>query len=343
MAGYARIFDGWLTPYKKNRSLATYERESQLILGRPVNILDPIDRGLLKFNSTFLEYTDRYFYLRGWAAMGGVPITLVFFWFAVWFGVDLYAPLNERLEAQVTASWIALSVLSLCCIASFYFAVLKDFFCYTHYPIRFNRIKRKVYVFRHNGTDGVLDLDWENTYWFVGRSRDGSDISYDLRCHILDAQGIVRDTFAVGHFAATRAEIFQHWEMIRRYMEESPATLPFPPLMLVVSTEPTWLNCMTIQVGGASGHSPLFMLLTVPWAFFRWISQITCRRPRWPDEVEAACQIPPNDPYLLPEPKSSGEVEGIDEAAEAALFDYRERAEAEALAYEKANPVTANT
>ncbi|WP_157395921.1 DUF6708 domain-containing protein [Pseudomonas weihenstephanensis] len=287
-------------------------------------------------NGVFVEYVDRYFYLRGWAAMGGVPIACVFLGFSLFFGFDLYGFSNVRAESQVVAAWVAVSVLGGFSMAVFYFALLRDFFCYTHYPIRFNRINRKVYVFRHNGEGGVLDLDWDKVYWFVGRSRDGSDISFDLRCHVLDADGIVRDTFAVGHFASTRAEILQHWEMIRRYMEESPAALPFPPLALVISTEPTWRNCITIQVGGASGHSPLFMLLTVPWAFFRWISQITCRRPRWPDEVEAECQIPIDDPYRLAEPASSGEVVGLDEVAEAALFEYRQKAEAAALAYEAA-------
>ncbi|GLX90411.1 hypothetical protein Pfra02_29790 [Pseudomonas fragi] len=332
----SRVFDGWLTRYKKNCLLREYEIRSRLSRKVVIEALPPIDKGLLRMNGVFVEYVDRYFYLRGWAAMGGVPIACVFLGFSLFFGFDLYGFSNVRAESQVVAAWVAVSVLGGFSMAVFYFALLRDFFCYTHYPIRFNRINRKVYVFRHNGEGGVLDLDWDKVYWFVGRSRDGSDISFDLRCHVLDADGIVRDTFAVGHFASTRAEILQHWEMIRRYMEESPAALPFPPLALVISTEPTWRNCITIQVGGASGHSPLFMLLTVPWAFFRWISQITCRRPRWPDEVEAECQIPIDDPYRLAEPASSGEVVGLDEVAEAALFEYRQKAEAAALAYEAA-------
>lgn len=332
----SRVFDGWLTRYKKNCLLREYEISSRLSRKVVIEALPPIDKGLLRMNGVFVEYVDRYFYLRGWAAMGGVPIACVFLGFSLFFGFDLYGFSNVRAESQVVAAWVAVSVLGGFSMAVFYFALLRDFFCYTHYPIRFNRINRKVYVFRHNGEGGVLDLDWDKVYWFVGRSRDGSDISFDLRCHVLDADGIVRDTFAVGHFASTRAEILQHWEMIRRYMEESPAALPFPPLALVISTEPTWRNCITIQVGGASGHSPLFMLLTVPWAFFRWISQITCRRPRWPDEVEAECQIPIDDPYRLAEPASSGEVVGLDEVAEAALFEYRQKAEAAALAYEAA-------
>ncbi|MFN1266787.1 DUF6708 domain-containing protein [Pseudomonas lundensis] len=332
----ARVFDGWLTPYKKNRLLWESEIISHLSREVVIETLPPVDKGLLRVNGVFAEYADRYFHLRGWAAMGGVPIACVFLWFTLFFCFDLYVFSNIRTESQIVAAWVAVSVLGGFTIAVFYFTLLKEFFCYTHYPIRFNRVSRKVYVFRHNGKGGVVDLDWDGVYWFVGRSRDGSDISYDLRCHVLDAEGIVRDTFAVGHFASTRAEILQHWEMIRRYMEGSPADLPFPPLALVLSTKPTWRNCITIQVGGASGHSPVFMLLTLPWAFFRWISQITCRRPRWPDEVEAECQIPIDDPYRLPEPVSSGEVIGLDEVSEAALFEYREKAEAAALAYEAA-------
>ena len=80
------------------------------------------------------------------------------------------------------------------------------------------------------------------------------------------------------------------------------------------------------------------MLLTVPWAFFRWISQLTCRRPRWPDDVEEACQVPLDDPYRLPEPVSCGVVAGMDAAAEAALLEYREKAQLAAEAYENAHP-----
>ena len=336
----SREFEGWLTSYKINRELNPYELDESLNTSVPIDIW-PSDRGLIKANGAFLEFIDRYFYLRGWAAMGCMPIAGACLYLFFLFGGSIHTPPNNGgtlTFEYVFSGWLATVLFGLLLAAICFFGLQKDFFCYTHYPIRFNRLNRKVYVFRHNGKGGVLALDWDKAYWFVGRTRDGSDISYDLRCHVLDTQGIVRDTFAVGHFAATRAEILQHWEMIRRYMEESPATLPFPPLALVISTEPTWRNCLTIQVGGTSGHSPSFMLLTVPWAFFRWISQLTCRRPRWPDEVEEACQVPPDDPYRLPEPVSCGVVAGMDAAAEAALLEYREKAQLAAEAYENAHP-----
>lgn len=333
---HSQPFDGWITKYKTDRLLSDYETQARLDPEVPTP-LPPIDNGILKANNVFVEYMDRYFFLRGYAAMGGLSVAVL----TMWAGVMLVMLSNEPMHNGVLPSTMEAllpQMFSFLFFALFFWtfrnAVLRDFFSYTHYPIRFNRVNRKVYIFRHNSRDGVFSLGWNEFYWFVGRSKFGSGFIYDLRCHYLDSDGVVRFTCAVGHFFETRAEVLQHWEMIRRYMEESSVELPFPPLVLVVSAEPTWRNCMTIQVGGASGHSPLFMLLTVPWAFFRWISQITCRRPRWPDEVEAECQIPIDDPYRLPEPASSGEVVGLDEVAEAALFEYRKKAEAAALAYE---------
>jgi hypothetical protein len=274
--------------------------------------------------------------------MGGIPFALVFIWLGFLFGNDLItghlsngSPLASSQKEMATSATI---IFGLGLIVILKFLLIKDFLSYTHYPIRFNRITRKVYVFRHNGPSGVVTLEWDKAYWFIGRSQSGSSSTYDLRCHVLDYDGIIRFTFAVGHFADTRAEILQHWEMIRRYMEESPDRLPFPPLAIVTSTEPTWRNCMTIQVGGMSGHSAVFMLMTVPWAFFRWISQKTCRRPVWPAEVEAVCQIPLDDPYRIPEPISSGEAITAGEEGNRALLEYRERARTAALAYELGNP-----
>ncbi|SPR99828.1 hypothetical protein [Cupriavidus taiwanensis] len=42
---------------------------------------------------------------------------------------------------------------------------------------------------------------------------------------------MVRDTFAVGMDGSTsRGAVLEHWEMVRRYMEEGPHSLPFPRL-----------------------------------------------------------------------------------------------------------------
>ena len=86
----SRVFDGWLTRCKKNCLLREYEIRSRLSRKVVIEALPPIDKGLLRMNGVFVEYVDRYFYLRGWAAMGGVPIACVFLGFSLFFGFDFF-------------------------------------------------------------------------------------------------------------------------------------------------------------------------------------------------------------------------------------------------------------
>ena len=345
MSEYSRIFDGWLIPHKLNRPLNKYELNNRIEVGNPIK-LSPMDKGMLRVNSCFIEYVDRYFFWRGWAAMGFVMLACFSLYFTFLFGFNIYNPPSNGAPispGRIWSGWFATILFVVIFLAVSLIFGRKDFFCYTHYPIRFNRKNRKIYIFQHNGPGGVIDTDWEKSYWIVGKIRDGWHSSYDLRCHILDNDGLIRHTFSVGGESSCRAEILQHWEMIRRYMEESPAALPFPPLHLFTSTEPTLLNCFLIQVGAVSGFNGLkslpYLVFGSIWAFFRWISQKTCRTPRWPAEVEAVCQIAEDDPYRLPEPRQTAERDGLTEEEFLQEIDYIRSAKEAALAYEQANPV----
>lgn len=56
-------FDGWITKYRVSRSV--HESEIQARLDRKVGIhLPSIDKGVLRINSVFLEYIDRYFFFE---------------------------------------------------------------------------------------------------------------------------------------------------------------------------------------------------------------------------------------------------------------------------------------
>lgn len=63
-------FDGWITNYKVDRDINEHEVRARLDRRSAVN-LPPMDRGILKINSVFAEYVDRYFFLRGYAVVGG--------------------------------------------------------------------------------------------------------------------------------------------------------------------------------------------------------------------------------------------------------------------------------
>ena len=334
-----RPYDGWLTRYKINRPLSKPEIEGRLDVKIPIN-LPPMDSGLIKINSIFIEYIERWFFQRGWAAMGFIPIVMMCLYLSLLFGTTIYEPgSNGDVDfARIITGWSMTLVLVAFMVVACLFGILKDFFCYTHYPIRFNRINRKVYLFRHNKQNGVMTLDWDKVHWCVGRGRDVGHYIYELRGHVLDDDGIVRYTFAVGQYRETHAEILEHWEALRLYMEESPAALPYPPLRLSLSTRPTFKNCMLIMMGslGANQSAAVF-ILSVLWGFFRWLALNTCREPRWPIEVEAECQIQTNDPYQQIEPLTVGEYPDFDEEDKRQQDEYVAFARAAAAAYEEAH------
>lgn len=337
-------YAGWITRYNLNRPLYQYEEEEYLDPKAPAADLPPNEHGLLRLNSTFCECMDRFFLRRGWAAMGGAPFFFLALFFAGLFGFTIYSPRDDGSDpsnAMVVFSWIATIICISCAIFVVKVIWLKDFFRYTHYPIRFNRRNRVVYVFRHNGPGGVLTVPWDDAYFFIGRSGPAMGgqtfFTFDLRCHVLDDQRMVRDTFAVGMDGSnSRGAVLEHWEMVRRYMEDGPQSLPFPPLAMTVNTEPTFRNAVITQVSGQfSGIWRILMLfITLPWALFRYLAMKTCKRPVWPAEVEAACAIDPDDPFVQYEPRYAGDLKTTGPAGEDELLAYRERALRMALEYD---------
>jgi hypothetical protein len=332
----SRAYDGYITKYRISRRPEEHEDLARLDIKKNLGMVAR-DRGLLKVNSVFMEYVDRHFFSKGWAAMNGLPACIVLLYFGLLFSMAANEPLaSGKMPSQgmIVAIWVWTFILVMVCSWIVCFMLAKDFFRYTHYPIRFNRQSRKVYVFKYGGESGVLEFNWEDGYWFVGCAEGRV---YDLRCHILDSEGVIRHTVSIAAACDTKTEVLQHWEMVRRYMEEPLSTLPFPPLRLFMATEPTWRNSFIIQVGTFGGISK-YMWFSVTWAFFRWISQRTCRAPRWPASVEAACQIPPDDPYQMPEPVVAGEPIVRDTASVQREKEYQDLVIAEVVALEGISP-----
>ncbi|MBC3256743.1 hypothetical protein HU733_14650 [Pseudomonas paralactis] len=85
-------FDGWITKYKTNRPISESESEVRLDQKQPVK-LPPIVNGIFRLNSVFIECVDRFFYLRGYAVMGGLPIAIL----TVWASIALMLLANEPL------------------------------------------------------------------------------------------------------------------------------------------------------------------------------------------------------------------------------------------------------
>jgi len=299
------MYSGWIYKFKVNRPI-TEDEQHEAFLREPRCDVEASDRGsLTKFNSTYVEFIDRCFSLRG--SMGiliGLAAWVALFGFSVFFFVNIFTDFSQ-------GHWFALLFLSVFTFAGSLvpalLALRKEFFTYTHYPIRYNRKTRKVYVFRHNGPGGVLVVLWDEGYFHRGHGLSDKSL-LDVRCHVMEGD-TVKDTFATGHSYGIEAPVNELWEFIRRYMDEGPKGVK-PPFVSMTAS-PTWRNCWRmsfIRIGAASTVAQLILLpIEGPLVVLRWLVFKTCKKPVWPSEVEAECRIAENDPYHLPEPVNIGE------------------------------------
>lgn len=172
-----------------------------------------------------------------------------------------------------------------------------------------------IHVFRHNGEDGVLSVPWDDVVFHFGEGSSNRPNDIDIRGELLDGE-VVRDAFALGHTVPKTQlhMLYEMWEFIRRYMDEGPEAVAEHPLERYVelSVSTSLVNCFLIaRTYYAAGLPVVFQILTFPIVLFftlmRWLVLFTCRKPVFPPEVEATCQVEPNDPNVWPIPKSSGQ------------------------------------
>lgn len=330
-------FSGWLVnPYKLGRELSAEERKADL---RAAGIpgLDPLNKGAIHLDATRLEYLDRFFLLRGWALLGGGFLAL----FCVTLGMlGIYGFLQSS-HGEVEPVFWGIVITALMCglpaLVALKLFVLKDVFRYTHYPVRFNRANRTVYVFT-GGPGGYVDVPFDEAFFFIHEdcgTAANSARTYDLRMHIL-RDGKIIHTVAIGSDGGGSAGIvLAHWEMIRRFMDEGIASLPFPPLGIFASSQVSLKNAFIIPFAVLPGVlswilSPFLILIGV----CRYIALATSRRPIWPGPVDAACAPPVPSPVFR-EPAIYGDLPG-GAKGEAAFMAYWKDAEAKARQHDPA-------
>ena len=287
--------------YKINRSLTEKERQGKLEKSE-VASEHPLDwMSVIKLNNTFLELVDRWYPVKGFAAWQGVMISTIsmgglvaFLWLAM--------KMNEL------GFWI-FSVITTLVFSFFiwvgYRGLRFDVFRSTHYPIRLNRKTRQVHVFRPR--DKVLTTSWDDLFVCVMENdMPLFDKSFDIRAHVLDEDGeTVRDTFTLGYaYMGDKESILQLWEYIRRYMEETNGVeenYKLTELCLPIDGRREGVAFGILRTFAPAANRPIPQLLLSPIAALiilgRWFAMYTCKVPRWPEEVEAACQVDPDDPY----------------------------------------------
>lgn len=289
---------GLYQPYKVNRPLTKEEKNNQFKQGRykKVKYFD-CARSVIRMNSTYLETVDKFYKNKG---VDSFWVLMIFLGF---IGILLYVIFKgvTGLIAMHGFGKIFFACLIVFPFIAFggYF-VFKEWFKWTHYPIRFNRQNGMVYVFRTNGT--VLSVPWKEIF-FTQEKEPGPLREWCIRGHILDKDGeTVLETFSLG-FCENKASLPEYWEFIRCYMEEdcveelAELVVICPPVesrkegfvfglqnLFYMESRLEWL------------FLPVTLLLNIDGSVARYIAMQTSKIPQWPQEVLNACEPGADDP-----------------------------------------------
>ena len=179
-----------------------------------------------------------------------------------------------------------------------------EWFRYTHYPIRFNRKRRTVHVFRGDGT--VLEAPWDNIYFTLHESKKVGGMTWlGISGLVLKDPQTVEEQFTFGYSSTSIGNCQRHWEFVRRYMQHGPQAVMhaegFTYCLPIADKKETPYQAW-IELLSTMGTSTVLRIVMMPFlvAFFigRMFANATCKVPLWPADVEAACLIDANDPYV---------------------------------------------
>ncbi len=284
------------TTSRKQRLLN--EEDHELNLSIRARIAEPhASARVIRMNSTYLELVDGFYANRGGMSLIGVV--------AVAFAFSIFISEFQG-QSPPLWSWI-LSVVfpSMMILFTVLFnRTIGEWFRYTHYPMRFNRRNRMVYVFRGDGT--VLEAPWDKVYFTLRvNSRAYGVTTFGICGLVLKNPKTVEEMFVFGYASSGRDYCRRHWEFIRRYMEEGPQAVINAPgfqFCLPIADKRETLYQGWIALTSTDASYPFVKAIMSPFhvLFFigRLVHRATSKVPLWPADIEAACQIDPRDPYL---------------------------------------------
>ena len=294
----------WNARVKADRTI-TDDEKLDLLPKQRNDYVEATDRGsLLQFNSTYTEYVDPRFFIRGSLASLGALGGVLFSLYCV-FVINYYAfPSNDYFVKSVA---IISTCIAFLFMLLFFLSVIKyDFFTYTAYPVRFNRKNRKIYVFRPPKEGGVQVFSWDEVNFYINRVKNHPH--RHLIGHVMDGD-FIKFSFVVGMAHVEDEVIKELWEFVYRYMEEGPKSVK-PPFIAMTIT-PSIVNHYRMSYTRAAITNYFFVVLFFPiigpLIALRWIIFKTCKSPVWPEWVEVECVVAANDPHHLPEPKYIGD------------------------------------
>lgn len=312
-------FSGLVGNFPINRPLTDLDRKYHLQQDVRLD-MEPADKlAVIRLNSTFLETVDKWHEFRGFTTAFAVTVLLMVFPAFSLLAVEYICRLLGIVPTHQSVGSLLIALVFfglLLSLAGWTMSWLlrKESFTYTHFPIRFNRKTGIVHYFRPDGE--IRSVPWREVFFTVVYSSS----FWGIRGHVLaDDKVTVLDTFGVGPSASIRSHVADpvtkqyefpdgvraHWEFIRRYMEEGPEQpqeiVQF--CMPIADRKETPRTAFKRVFANFAGDNPISLIVISPFCFWvilgRLFATATCKIPRWPAEIEAACAIDPNDPYAI--------------------------------------------
>ncbi|SET57214.1 DUF6708 domain-containing protein [Thorsellia anophelis] len=326
--------DGLWPKYKVNRPLSENEKAGKLEQSKWQDqpFSDLIANGydsVIRLNSTYLEVVDRHYIWKGFPSLA-LLVFLVPPLAMITMVVFIHPKMNDLKGILAT---IGMLLISIVWVIAVIYVLLTEFFKWTHYPIRFNRKNRRVYIF---GYDGKIRIaEWEKLFFTV--RTDMKDMFKDnyIFCHVLsDDDSTVLYTFTLPIETSTKSSskgLNQYWNFLCNYMNGDIADN-----VAVMRVCPPIEGRREGFVYGAYhwaqslGEIRAFLLFTFPLvpplALTRYLVMLTCKVPKWSTEVEEECVVDPEDTVNLSaatNPKSLLGTFRIPNKAERSAFDAR--------------------
>ncbi|MXN76402.1 hypothetical protein GR157_16850 [Burkholderia sp. 4701] len=296
---------------QKKRALTNQDQKWRLTTNKGTSV--PHASGMaIRLNSTYLEVVDGNYQGRGaMSTIGIFTVSIGMIGLLTIFNTNILNKIHENNHAPTLGSLEITSTIypSILFLSMIYFSIfinikIGEWFKYTHYPIRLNRQNRMVYVFRGDGT--TLEASWDNVYFTLHVVKKIAGVTwYGISGLTLKDAKTVEEQFMFGFSSSDQSDCLRHWEFIRCYMEEGPRAASnsdgLPPYLPIADKKETpvqgWIELQT-----KAGDSDVLQFLMKPvFALFfigRLVANATCKVPLWPADVEAACRIAPDDPYV---------------------------------------------
>lgn len=289
-------------------------------------------RTVVQFNSTYMELTGRQDRIRGDVTFGSL-FFLGLISGVIYLGIVILY--DEFLTGSFLLGMLASSITLAFIVAFIYLLALlsTELFTYTYLPIRFNRKTRKVYVRQANRKVEVFDWDelkfYMATTYKVGGDVRGITLADDgMTITGMFSLPFVSDLTAKEILGGTQLK--QHFEFVRRYMESDDKQIVeiknsiryIHPVYKkretpLVSFKRATLAALDSDENMEYPKEALRLhwthLAVVIQLWLRYLGRLlsinTSITPKFSPEIEAECQIDPNDPHDLNKYLPEGNIE----------------------------------